>query len=223
MRRTRLFSLLVICTCVAWGCANTTSHSRAVYLLMDTSGTYSKQLDQAKSIINYLLTHLKSGDSLAVARIDSASFSEKDIVAKATFHERPSMANQQKIQFKNTIDEFIANVKGSSHTDIKGGLLQAVEFLEETRAAFKTILIFSDLEEDLPEGYVRNLARIKPNLDGYRVVALNVTKLGNDQIDPERYFQRLSRWEDTIEEMGGTWDKINDLERIDRVLLRDKS
>lgn len=220
MKYVRLFTFLTIMGSLVFGCADTTSHSRAVYMLMDTSGTYSRQLDQAKNIINYLLTHLKSGDSLAVARIDSASFSEKDIVAKATFKERPSMANQQKIHFKNQIDEFIAGVKGSSHTDIKGGILQAVEFLEETRAANKTILIFSDLEEDLPEGYVRDLSKIRPNLEGYRVVALNVTKLGHDQIDPEKYFKRLSKWEDIITELGGNWDKINDLERIDRVLAR---
>ena len=58
------------------GCADTKSHSKAVYMLMDTSGTYTRELDKAAAIINYLLGTLQPGDSLAVARIDTGSFSE---------------------------------------------------------------------------------------------------------------------------------------------------
>lgn len=221
MKPIRLILVLTALFLLSSGCADTNSHSKAVYMLMDTSGTYSLQLDQAKTIINYLLGRLQSGDSLAVARIDSGSFSEKDIVDTVTFDQRPSMANQQKLKFKDTIDRFIAQVHGSSHTDIKGGLLQAVEYLEETRAAHKTILIFSDLEEDLADGYVRNLDQIKLDLTGYRVVALNVTKLGLDQIDPQRYFDRLNVWSKIVEDRGGVWVKINDLERLDRLLTQN--
>lgn len=210
--------LILLCACL--GCANTTSHSMAVYMLVDTSGTYAQQLGQAQKVINSLLTHLDSGDTLVVARIDSGSFSEKDIVAKVTFDGRPSVANQQKIQYKSAIDDFIAKVKSSTHTDIKGGLLQAVDCLNEIKAAKKTILIFSDLEEDLPEGYKRKLNNNKRNIEGFRVVALNVTKLGADQIDPERYFERLSTWETTIVELGGKWDRINDLDHMDTLWAR---
>ena len=67
------------------GCGEQRSHTKAVYLLLDTSGTYSQEISKAHSIANYLLGTLQSGDSLGLARIDSASFSEKDIVAKVTF------------------------------------------------------------------------------------------------------------------------------------------
>ena len=53
---------------------------------------------------------LQPGDSLVVARIDSGSFSEKDIVCKMTFDGRPSVANQQKRRFRGQIDEFVARI-----------------------------------------------------------------------------------------------------------------
>ena len=84
--------LLILAACLAlWsGCADTTSHSRAVFMLLDTSGTYTAELQKAQAIINYLLATLQPGDSLAVARIDTGSFSERDIIAKASFDDRPS-------------------------------------------------------------------------------------------------------------------------------------
>ncbi len=211
-----VFSILFL----ANGCADTKSHSTTVYMLMDTSGTYKNQLNQAKVIINYLLGTLQSGDSLAVARIDSSSFSEKDIIAKMTFDQRPSAANKQKLLFKKTVEDFISNVQGSSHTDITGGILQAVEYIEETGAGKKSILIFSDMEEDLVKGHTRDLDKINLNLTNYRVVALNVIKLGSDQIDPAKYYDRLAVWENRVKERGGAWEKIGDLKRLENLLAR---
>ena len=206
--------IVMICFFIS-GCADTKSHSTGVYMLLDTSGTYTKQLDQAKNIVNYLLGQLNAGDSFAVARIDSGSFSEKDIIIKVTFDQRPSVANQQKLQFKKVIESFVSNTKGSAHTDIKGGMLQAIEYLDETEAGNKHILIFSDLEEDLAKGHVRKLNK---DMKGYNVVALNVTKLGSDQIDPEKYYQRQDAWEKIITGLGGKWKKINDLKRLEKIL-----
>ena len=64
MKRFALFLLLVLIL-LPLGCANTTSHSQAVYMLMDTSGTYTAELNKAQAIINYLLGTLQPGDSLA--------------------------------------------------------------------------------------------------------------------------------------------------------------
>lgn len=197
------------------GCPDTTSHSSGVYLLMDTSGTYANELDKAQSIINYLLGTLNPGDSLAVARIDTGSFSEKDIVAKITFDKRPSVSNGQKRQFKDKIDQFIASVKASQYTDIAGGILQAVEYLNETGAGKRHVLIFSDLEQDLVKGYVRDFAI---QMDGINVVALNVTKLRSDNVDPRKYLDRLDEWKKKVEDGGGTFRVINDLERLDKLL-----
>src|ERR1041384_907838 len=100
-RRDFLMTLLALA-----GCADQKSHAQAVYMLVDTSGTYAEEVGKAQLIVNYLLGALNSGDSLAVARVRSRSFSEKDIIAKATFDNRPTQANAQKRAFRDQIDNF---------------------------------------------------------------------------------------------------------------------
>jgi hypothetical protein len=214
MKMPTLIPLVALSLCLA-GCGESGPHSRAVYMLLDTSGTYTMEIDKAQAITNYLLGTLVSGDSLGLARIDSGSFSEKDIVAKMTFDSRPSRANQQKRGFRAQLDRFVTSVHGSPYTDITGGMLQAAEWLNETGAGHKFILIFSDLEEDLREGDVRDFTI---DLTGIHVVALNVTKLRSDQIDPREYMNRLTTWEDRVQHGGGSWRVINDLDRLDGML-----
>jgi hypothetical protein len=196
-------------------CSDRSPTSKGVYMLLDTSGTYAQELTKAQNIINYLVVTLQPGDSLGVARIDSGSFSEKDIISKVTFDVRPSVTNNQKRVFVQKIDEFIKDVKSSSYTDISGGLLQAIEYLNETGSGKKTILIFSDLEEELAKGHVRDFAL---QLDGFDVVALNVTKLRSDIIDPKEYLDRQEEWRAKVEAGGGTFRMINDLENLEKIL-----
>jgi len=214
MKKLLAFSLLSISLLLS-GCPDTTTHSQGVYMLLDSSGTYRTEVKKAQAIINYLLGTLQPGDSLAMARIDSASFSEKDIIAKMTFDRRPSVTNQQKRLFKQKIDGFFATVKGSAFTDITGGVLQAVEYLNETGSGKKFILIFSDLKEELAKGHVRDFPI---ELSGCRVVALNVTKLRSDNIDPREYYKRVEAWQARVEAGAGHWRLINDLERLDTIL-----
>jgi hypothetical protein len=214
MRRFALTVLSVIALGLS-ACADPTPPGRGVYLLMDTSGTYTTELRKAQQIINAILTGLEPGDSFAVARIDTGSFSEKDIVARMTFDDRPSKANQQKRQFREVIDKFIREVKPAQYTDITGGVLQALEYLNEKNPGHKTILVFSDLKEDLKKGYVRD---IPLQLQGFEVVALNVTKLLSDNVDPREYMARLEDWQRRVEEGGGHWRVINDLDRLDTIL-----
>ncbi len=188
------------------------NYHKGVYLLLDTSGTYTEELEKAQQIINYLLSNLESGDSFAVARIDSDSFSEKDIVAKVLLDSRPSTANQQKREFAATIQNFVNNVSSSAYTDISGGLLQAIEYLNELDVGEKYIFIFSDLKEDLPDNYRRNYAF---PLNGFSVRALNVTKLRSDNIDPTEYQTRLAEWESRVVKGGGVWTVVNDPDRPD--------
>jgi len=197
------------------GCADTKSHSYGVYMLIDSSGTYQQEMKKAQAIINYLLGTLQPGDSLAVARIDSASFSEKDIISKMTFDRRPSVANKQKRLFKQKVDQFVATAKGSAYTDITGGIVQAVEYLNETGSGNKYVLIFSDLKEELVKGHIRDFPI---QLSGSRVVALNVTKLRSDNVDPREYYKRVEAWQTRIESGGGHWRVVNDLERLDAIL-----
>ena len=186
-------------------------------MLLDTSGTYAVELNKARLIINYLLGTLQPGDTMAVGCIDTGSFSEKDIVAKVTFDARPSVANNQKRAFKNKVSSFVTGVRQSRYTDISGGLLQAIEYLNESGAANKYILVFSDLQEELAQGYVRD---VPFELSGFHIIALNVTKLRADNQDPKIYMARVEQWRKKAEKGGGTWRVINDLERLDNILAK---
>jgi len=216
IKRLLLVSLSLASAAAVSSCADQRSHTQAVYMLVDTSGTYAQEVSKAQVIINYLLGTLQPGDSLAVARVKSRSFSEKDIIAKVTFDNQPSRANVQKRAFKDKIDAFVKSVGGSAYTDITGGLIQGAMFLNETSAGTKTILIFSDMQEELDKVTVREFPI---NLKDIRVVALNVVKLKTDNIDPRRYMGRLEAWQKRIEGAGASeWRVINDIERLDAVL-----
>ncbi|WNO10322.1 VWA domain-containing protein [Teredinibacter sp. KSP-S5-2] len=214
----RLLGLVLALTLVT-GCGEETQtkqYSQGIYLLLDTSGTYTQELSKAKQIINYMLAMMEPGDTFTVARIDSASFSEKDIVAKVVLDARPSVSNKQKREFAATIDAFVQEVKSSAYTDISGGLLQAIEHLNEASVAKKTIMIYSDLKEDLPKGYVREFDM---PLDGFQVKALNVTKLRADNLNPQEYLDRVEYWRYKVEQGGGRWTVINDLDKPEAITL----
>jgi hypothetical protein len=200
------------------GCGDPHSHRHAVYMLVDTSGSYAQEAGKALLIINYLLGTLQPGDSLAVARVQSRSFTEKDIIAKATFDARPSQANAQKRAFHAKIDAAFRNVTGSRFTDITGGLIQAAEFLNEGGAGTKTVIIFSDMQEELDKVTVRNFPI---SLNNIRVIAVNVVKLSTDNVDPRRYLGRLEEWKARVQKAGAAeWQVVNDLDHLDRILTR---
>jgi len=216
MKKTFAMAISLILILSISGCSDSKSRTKGVYMLLDTSGTYARELKKAQSILNYLLGVLQPGDTLAVARIDTGSFSEKDIVAKITFDERPSYANNQKRMFQQKVKSFISTVKSSQYTDISGGLLQAIEYLNEQRSGQKYILIFSDLKQELAEGYKRD---IPFQLQTFNVIALNVTKLRADNIDPNKYQGRVTKWRAEVESGGGSWSIINDLENLDQIFF----
>jgi hypothetical protein len=192
-------------------CGEPVARNNGVYMLIDTSGTYREEISKAEQIVYFTLARLGPSDSFVVARIDTGSFSEKDIIAKTTFEDRPSATNGQKRVFAEEIQTFARTASSAPYTDITGGMLQAIEFLNEKQPGRKTIFIFSDLQEDLEEGYIRD---IPLELDGFDVVALNVTKLRSDNIDPREYINRLNDWETQVTESGGTWRVVNDLDDL---------
>ena len=207
--------LLLVVALALQACAPPAARNTGVYLLVDTSGSYNRQVTKAEQITLYALTRLQSSDSIAVARIDTGSFTEKDIIAKATFDDRPSTANAQKRAFASRVEKFIDQSPPAPYTDITGGLLQAIEFLNEKHPSHKEILILSDMKEELAKGYVRD---IPLDFKGFDVVALNVTKLRSDNFDPRQYLARLEEWRARVEKGGGHWRVINDLDRLDGLL-----
>lgn len=211
----RLLVIVVVVLGIS-ACTDKKSHAQAVYFLVDTSGTYAQELGRAQALIAYILGTLNPGDSLAVAQVKSRSFSEKDIIAKVTFVKDPIQANAQKRAFRDQVVNFTKGVKkGSAYTDITGGMIQAAEFLKETGAGRKTILIFSDMQEELDYQTVRDFPI---DLKGIRIVALNVTKLTTDNIDPRRYLNRMEWWEKRVRTAGAEdWRMVNDLEHPERI------
>ena len=196
-------------------CGRPQAHNTGVYLLVDTSGSYNRQVGKAEQIALYALTRLQSSDSIAMARIDTGSFTEKDIIAKATLDDRPSTANAQKRAFASHVEKFVDQAQPAPYTDITGGLLQAIEFLNEKGTQRKEILILSDMKEELARGYVRD---VPLDFKGFDVVALNVTKLRSDNFDPRLYLNRLDEWRVRVEKGGGHFRVINDLDHLDGLL-----
>jgi len=211
-----LMAIIALTWLLLASCADKKSHAQAVYMLVDTSGTYTQELGKAQAMLGYLLGRLNPGDSLAVARVKSRSFSEKDIIAKVTFVRDPLQANAQKRAFRDQVAGFTHGVKqGSAYTDITGGIIQAAQYLNETGAGQKTILIFSDMQEELDYKTVRDFPI---NLQGIRLVALNVTKLNTDNVDPRRYLDRMAWWEKRAKAAGAVeWRTINDLDHPERI------
>jgi len=207
-------AIAALCTFLV-SCSGEAPRNNGVYMLLDTSGTYREELNKAEQIIRFTLSRLDATDTFAVARIDTGSFSEKDIIAKASFDDRPSAVNRQKRVFAQQVADFVTSAESAPYTDITGGLLQAVEYLNEKGTGNKTILIFSDLKEDLEAGYVRD---IDMELGGFDVIALNVTKLRTDNIDPREYLGRLEEWQGRVEKAGGQWRVINDLDGLEGLL-----
>ena len=214
-RRCAAAGLVLMLAACSGGQTTSVSRNTWLYLLIDTSGTYNRQVTKAEQIILVALSKLQPTDSFAVARIDTASFTEKNIIAKATFDDRPSTCNQQKRAFASRVEKFIDDSTPAPYTDITGGLLQAIEYLKEKNPGHKEILIFSDMKEDLAKGYIRN---IPLDLKGFDVVALNVTKLRTDNFDPREYMARLDTWKSKVEAGGGHFRVINDIDRLDGLL-----
>ena len=52
----------------------------------------------------------------------------------------------------------------------------------------------------------------------FEVIALNVTKLRSDNVDPREYLSRLDQWRARVEAGGGSWRVINDLDRLENLL-----
>jgi len=212
MKKTIVF-FLVICILIA-GCSNAENRSKGVYMLLDTTDINLLGLKKAQGIISLLLGTLNPNDTLAVASIDTGSFSEKDIIAEVTFNQRPSVANNQKRAFRQKVYDYVETIKSSSYTDISGGILQAIEFLNASRTGKKYILIISDLKEELTKDFVRDAPF---QLAGISVLALNATNLGASIREPINYPGRVEDWRSKVESGSGQWHVVNDLERLEKI------
>jgi hypothetical protein len=203
---------------LAGACSDGRSHAHATCVLVDVSGTYDDQRREVARIVRAgLLPKERPGDTFLLVRIDDDSYGKENVEATVTFDSQPSRANAQKLALAGRLDRFAAGQRRSRFTDITGALLLAAEYLRETRAGKKTIVIFSDLKEELPPGARRTLG--PHELDGIDVVAMNVKRLQSDKLDPRGYRQRLVRWGTRLGASGAaSWKVVLEPEELVREL-----
>ncbi len=195
-------------------CTDPRAYSRSIAVLVDVSGTYVDQKGDVVSLVKRgILPTMNPGDSLVVVRIDDRSYEKDNVIATLHLDVRPSKANAQKLDFAGRLDEFAKRREGAAHTDIRGAMMLAADYLRETGAGHRTMIVFSDMEEDLPKGSKRDMTDTE--LADTRVVAMNVKRLASDNTNPAVYRDRLARWEKTVTSSGAAdWQVILDPERL---------
>ena len=199
-------------------CSSGKNYAQAVVALVDVSGTYADQKPEVVNVIKRgILPKLQPGDSIFVIRIDDESYKKANVEGGMTLDVRPSKANAQKLAFAIQMDHFAAKRQRSRHTDIRGAMMLASEYLKETGAGQRTMVVFSDMEEDLPRGVKRTLA--PDEFAGMRILAMNVKKLSADNMNPSVYRQRLASWQQQAKSHGAKeFQVVLEPEKLDELL-----
>ncbi len=193
-------AVLLLTLALLASCAGGRHYEQAICVLIDVSGTYADEKAEVASILKRgVLPAMLPGDTLLVIRIDSGSYEKDNVEALVTFDRRPSRANAQKLAMARRLDAFAAEAGASEHTDILGAMLLGSEYLREIEAGSRVMLVFSDLEQDLPAGAKRRIEA--GEFDGIQVVAMNVKRLNGDNANPEVFRGRLASWEGQM--LGG--------------------
>ena len=160
-----------------------------------------------------VLPGLFPGDTLLLIRIDSESYQKENLEVLMTFDPRPSRANAQKLAVANKLDTFAATETRSKHTDIRGALMLAADYLREIDSGSRVILIFSDLREDLPAGTKRQLD--ESEFDGIELATVNMKRLNSDNADPRLFRGRIASWERSAMQHGAAgWRSLMDSSRL---------
>ncbi len=200
------------------GCADTRRYDQAICVLIDVSGTYADQkADVVRLVKRDLLPAMVPGDSLLVIRIDDQSYEKGNVAALVTLDARPSQANAQKLAVAKRLDAFAADSTVATYTDIRGGMMLGAEYLKELGSGSRVMLIFSDLEEDLPEGTRRELGATE--LENVVVMAVNVKRLRRDGLDPALFRDRVREWQRQVTASSALgWRVLNDESRLAEAL-----
>ena len=212
--------MLVLFASGLFACTNSRNYAQAVVALVDVSGTYADQKPDVVNVIKRgILPKLMPGDSLYVIRIDDESYKKDNVEADVNLDVRPSRANAQKLAFARKLEDFAHRPQRARHTDIRGAMMLGAEYLKETGAGTRTMVVFSDMEEDLPKGVKRDLA--PDEFTGMRVLAMNVKKLNADNANPTAYRARLAGWKQQVTSHGAKeFQVVLEPDRLDDLLDR---
>jgi hypothetical protein len=216
--RASLAGLLCAALLPTTGCLDMKASETAICVLIDVSGTYADQKsDVVKILKREVIPNLVPGDTLITIVIDSESYQKENVTTLTTLDARPSRANAQKLALAQELDAFGSSSVQSRFTDIPGAMMLGAEYLQEARGQNRVMLVFSDLQEELPAGAKRDLR--SDEFRGIHVVAMNVKRLGQDNADPEVYRRRLQSWQKRVEGAGGSgWRIVMDANQLPGVL-----
>ena len=209
MRRLKR-SAVLLCLFGLLSCTRTEGQARAIYVLLDVSGSYRSTVDDALRATKLVVTRLQPNDSIAVARIESCSFSDEAVLVRARLQDRPSAASAMKREVAERLDSILSTTPPSEYSDITGAIYRAAQTLRAAPQANRYLVIFSDLSEELPRACQRGEL---PGFDlkGIRVIAAEVTRLPSDNRSPARYTKRLESWRDFALRQGAAeWRVVED-------------
>jgi hypothetical protein len=211
MRRICLGILIAI---LAAGCSGTRRYDQAICALIDVSGTYADQKREAvRHLKREILPNMVPGDTLIVIRIDSESYEKENVEALLTLDPRPSHANAQKLALARRLDAFVDGDHTSEFTDIPGAMMLGAEYLTEVGAGSRVMLVFSDMQEELPSGSQRQMRDAE--FEGIEIVAMNVKRLGKDTANPEVFRRRIAAWEERVTSRGAIgWHTFMDPNKL---------
>ena len=201
-------------------CEERSDNASALAVLLDISGSYFRELPGNLRAIRAMMGFIRAGDSFAVAEIGACSYSDDSTILRFTAPDRPSERHGLVSAHAARLNNYGTKAKATNYTDIRGALTQAAQYLASRKAAERTIVIFSDLEEDLPANCRRETA-LPADLRGMNVIASNVIKLPEDNRDPARYGRRVDGWRRLVQSAGARWQVMPDPADIVG-LLRDR-
>lgn len=185
-------------------CEERSDTAAAVYGLLDVSKSYIREADKALRTLRATMGFMRAHDSFAVAEIGACSFTDDAVLVSFTAPDRPTERQRLVAAYGQKLADYGSRMKPAGYTDIRGALLQAAQHLAGKKAGSRTIVLFSDLEEDLPPTCRRDPA-LPAALRGMTVIATNVIRLPEDNREPARYGRRLDGWRQLVEAAGANW------------------
>ena len=203
---------------LATGCSDGKHHRNGIYVLVNTSKNQSWDPAGALQVIRYLLEHSMPTDTLAAASIGTEHFSAADIIARTTFDKRPSVANQQKIVFKDRFLRFSETANNGLRADFSGGMLEAIEYLNQCGSQSKIILILSDLKETTSSEAARDFPF---PLAGFDVVLLDRADRHPTPRERRYYLHRAERLRVKVENGYGRLQRVEELHHLEKILRKN--
>ncbi len=181
------------------GCTSAESSARAIYVLLDYSGTYFRELPRCLTALRGIVARLNPFDSMVVARIDNCSFASDSILLRVRLPDTPSAATRTKLTVGEQLDRIERTAQRTGYTDIIGALYQASTELKTVQTQNKYVILFSDLEQDLAPGCRAGRDQM-PDMTGVTAVASNVIILNERR--PQDYLDRIDSWEQRFRSAG---------------------